>query len=161
MAKDKFYLTKPHVNGGTRMGLLQIGFSYLGVLQITTGQMVTDPQERGLLAETLVNISHKVSVRGWDVSQVKSQTNSGTPASGQATGKRAHMPIRARLHIDTNSLMKLGFSVSGAQQIAMGAIVTDPQDRGLVADILTRANIGLWHQAICSNDTLASHHQPS
>ena len=154
MAKDKFYLTKPHVNGGTRMGLLQIGFSYLGVLQITTGQMVTDPQERGLLAETLVNISHKVSVRGWDVSQVKSQTNSGTPASGQATGKRTHMPFRARLYVDMNELLKLGFSASGAQQIALGAIVTDPQNRVLIAEILTSTSAGLFHQALTTNDTI-------
>ncbi len=135
------------------MGLLQIGFSDLGVVQITTGQIVTDPLERGLVAETLANIGHRVSVRGWNFS-VKSRTNSGTPASGQATGKRVHLPFRARLYLDPYSLLRLGFSVSGAQQIALGACVTDPHDRRLVTDILTRASIGLWHQAIFTNDTI-------
>lgn len=116
MAKDKFYRMKPHVYGGARMGLSQIGVSNLGVLQITSGHMVTDPQDRGLMAEVLTTLSN--------------------PTSGQATGKRQHMPIRPRLYFDSNALLKLGFSASGAQQIALGAIVTDPQDRGLVAEIL-------------------------
>ena len=135
------------------MGLLHIGFSNLTVVQITTGQIVTDPQQRGLVAETLANIIHKVSVRGWDYT-VKSKINSGTQASGQATGKRVHQPIRTRLYLDPASLLRLGFSVSGAQQIVLGAFVTDPRDRGLVADILTRASIGIWHQAIFTNDTI-------
>ena len=128
MAKEKFYRTKPHVNGGA---LAQIGFSALGILQITSGQMVTNPQDRDLAAEVL--------------------TTSSNQASGQATGKRQHMPIRFRAYVDSNVFLKLGFSAAGAHQIAMGAVVTDPQDRGLVAEILTGANMPWFSNHKCQN----------
>jgi len=125
MAKEKFYRMKPHVNAGARMRLAQIGFSAAGVWQITSGQMVTDPQDRNLLAEVLTTLE--------------------IPASGQATGKRQHEPLRFRAYYDSTVFLKLGFSAFGAQQIALGAMVTDSQDRELVAEILTGANMAIWY----------------
>jgi len=53
MAKDTFQRTKPHVNVGALFGLQKLGFSGLGVFQISNAQMVTDPQDRDLLAAVL------------------------------------------------------------------------------------------------------------
>ena len=61
MAKDRFYRTKPHVNGGGMIQLQQLGFSALGVHQIRHQQVITDPQDRGLVAEILMET---VSRRG-------------------------------------------------------------------------------------------------
>ena len=53
MAKDQFYRTKPHVNAGALFGLQKLGFSGLGVFQIANAQVVTDPQDRDLVAAVL------------------------------------------------------------------------------------------------------------
>jgi hypothetical protein len=53
MAKDRFYRTKPHVNAGALDRLKQLGFSGLGAYQIATGQIITDPHDRQVVAELL------------------------------------------------------------------------------------------------------------
>ena len=132
MAKEKFYRTKPHVNAGVEMRLAHIGFSAAGVWQITSGQMVTDPQDRKLLVEVLTTLK--------------------TPASGQATGKRQHKEFEIR-PIDSNVFFKIGFSAIGARQITLNAMVTDSQDRLLIAEILTEANMAVWYQPLVMNES--------
>ena len=74
------------------------------------------------------------------------------PASGQATGKRQHGSGQFRPN-DSNVFLKLGFSAIGARQIALDAMVTDSQDRGLVAEILTAANMAVLYQALIKNES--------
>ena len=95
--------------------------------------MVTDPPDRKRLAEVLTTLS--------------------IPASGQATGKRQHGPFRFRANYDSTVFLKLGFSAIGARQIALDAMVTDSQDRRLVAEILTGAYMAVLYQALIKNES--------
>ncbi len=133
MAKEKFYRTKPNVNAGTIMRLAQNGFSTVGARQIAFGEIISDPQDRILLAEVLTTASGPWSA--YKPITIRKRIDMSTP-SGQATGKRQHKPFRVRTYYDVSVFLKLGFSAFGAQQIAMVGMVTDSQDRELLAAIL-------------------------
>lgn len=54
MAKEQFTRKKPHVTVMTARVLTQRGCSPLGILQITQGLVVTDPKDRSLVAEMVI-----------------------------------------------------------------------------------------------------------
>lgn len=61
MAKDQFIRSKPHVNVMLKTSLVQQGFTTLGAHQIAHGLMVTNPNDRHRIAETLARATREPS----------------------------------------------------------------------------------------------------
>ena len=133
MAKDVFYRYKPHVNGGAMLGLAQLGFSPLGVRQIEHGQPLTHPQDRGLVAQILSEPASHSEVKYYTIT-----LNQGRVDSMQGWG-RWEVNLVAMCRLDPAAMIRLkqlGLSAVGIHQIAHSHVISDPHDRGLVAEIL-------------------------
>jgi len=145
MAKDRFERTKPHVNVWAMDGLAQLGFSAVGVHQIATGQVVTDPADRALTAGILGDAqAHPSSGREQEYYTVTLTNGNVLPAQG----------LRFLTQVDRAQLQELGFSVLGAEQIATGQMISDPEDRSLVAEIVTAVASPLLAKALCNNEVI-------
>jgi len=145
MAKERFYRTKPHVNGGAMLGLAQLGFSALGARQIEQGQAITDPRDRSLVAEILGegDSASRTEVKYYTVT---------------LTNARVTQYLHAAAMIQ---LKQLGFSAAGIHQIATCQVVTGAQDRDLVAEMLHELILQLappmkigWMRAYCEGPDL-------
>ena len=53
MAKEQFTRSKPHVNISLLPRLVQRGFTPTGAYQVLHGLVVTDPQDRQLVAQAI------------------------------------------------------------------------------------------------------------
>jgi hypothetical protein len=162
MAKDVFYRTKPHLNGGGMIQHKQLGFSALGVQQITHHQVITDPHDRGLVAEILgegrIDPKSRSEIKYYTITLTNAHV---VPEQGWG---RWEVNPRAIPYLDAAAMIQLeqlGFSAVGIHQIATGQIVTDPQDRGLVAEMLHELILQLappmkigWMRAYCEGTDL-------
>jgi len=56
MAKEQFQRTKPHVNiARQRWRLQEAGMSLIGIEQLLSGQLISSPSDRALVAEIVVS----------------------------------------------------------------------------------------------------------
>jgi len=169
MAKDRFYRTKPHVNGAVIFGLAQLGFSALGARQIEQGQAITDPRDRGLVAEILGggvrDSASRTNIQYYTIGPAPDGAGRSDPDMVILAMTYRHSVVLSTIpYLDAAAMIQLkqlGFSAAGTHQIATGQIVTDPQDRGLVAEMLHELILQLappmkigWMRAYCEGTDL-------